>query len=53
MNFVNLSFGEFLALAGIISAGIVALYERAWFGLREPDAAEAERARSLATRVAG
>lgn len=32
---------------------LVALYERAWFGLREPDAAEAERARSLALRVAG
>ncbi len=32
---------------------LVALYERAWFGLREPDAAEAERARALATRVAG
>ncbi len=32
---------------------LVALYERAWFGLREPDAAEAERAQSLATRVAG
>ena len=32
---------------------LVALYERAWFGLREPDAAEAERARSLAARVAG
>ena len=32
---------------------LVSLYERAWFGLREPDAAEAERARSLATRVAG
>jgi uncharacterized protein DUF4129 len=32
---------------------LVALYERAWFGLREPDAAEAERARSLAFRVAG
>ena len=32
---------------------LVALYERAWFGLREPDAAEAERARSLATKVAG
>lgn len=32
---------------------LVALYERAWFGLREPDAAEAERARSLAVRVAG
>jgi hypothetical protein len=31
---------------------LVALYERAWFGLREPDAAEAERARALATRVA-
>ena len=31
---------------------LVALYERAWFGLREPDAAEAERAQSLATRVA-
>ena len=32
---------------------LIALYERAWFGLREPDAAEAERARSLAVRVAG
>ena len=32
---------------------LVLLYERAWFGLREPDAAEAERARSLATKVAG
>ena len=32
---------------------LVGLYERAWFGLREPDAAEAEHARSLATRVAG
>jgi hypothetical protein len=32
---------------------LVALYERAWFGLREPDAAEAELARSLASRVAG
>jgi hypothetical protein len=32
---------------------LVALYERAWFGLREPDAAEAERARTLASRVAG
>jgi hypothetical protein len=32
---------------------LVTLYERAWFGLREPDAAEAERARSLAIRVAG
>ena len=31
---------------------LVALYERSWFGLREPDAAEAERARSLAKRVA-
>ena len=31
---------------------LVALYERAWFGLREPDAAEAERAQSLAIRVA-
>ncbi len=26
MNFLNLSFGEFLGLAGIVSAGIVALY---------------------------
>jgi hypothetical protein len=32
---------------------LVGLYERAWFGLREPDSAEAERARSLATKVAG
>ena len=32
---------------------LVALYERAWFGLREPDAAEADRARSLAAKVAG
>lgn len=32
---------------------LVALYERAWFGLREPDAVEAERARSLAAKVAG
>jgi hypothetical protein len=32
---------------------LVALYERAWFGLREPDAAEAKRAQSLASRVAG
>jgi hypothetical protein len=32
---------------------LVAVYERAWFGLREPDAAEAERARALASRVAG
>jgi hypothetical protein len=31
---------------------LVALYERAWFGLREPDAVEAERARTLARRVA-
>jgi hypothetical protein len=30
---------------------LVALYERAWFGLREPDVAEAERARALARRV--
>ena len=26
MNFLNLSFGELLGLAGIVSAGIVALY---------------------------
>jgi len=32
---------------------LVGLYERAWFGLREPDAAEADRARSLAAKVAG
>jgi hypothetical protein len=32
---------------------LVLLYERAWFGLREPDAGEAARARALATRVAG
>jgi len=32
---------------------LVALYERAWFGLREPDATEAERARALAAKVAG
>lgn len=32
---------------------LVSLYERAWFGLREPDATEAERARSLAMKVAG
>ncbi|MDQ2914566.1 MAG: DUF4129 domain-containing protein [Chloroflexota bacterium] len=32
---------------------LVGLYERAWFGLREPDAAEAERARALALRIAG
>lgn len=31
---------------------LVALYERAWFGLREPSAAEAQRARELALRVA-
>src|SRR5207245_89441 len=31
---------------------LVALYERAWFGLREPATAEAERARSLALRAA-
>jgi len=30
---------------------LVALYERAWFGLKEPEPVEAERARSLATRV--
>lgn len=30
---------------------LVALYERAWFGLREPDSAEAERARRLAARL--
>ena len=32
---------------------LVALNERAWFGLREPDPNEAERARSLAARLAG
>jgi uncharacterized protein DUF4129 len=32
---------------------LVALYERAWFGLREPATEEARRARSLAVRVAG
>jgi len=32
---------------------LVALYERAWFGLRDPGADEARRARSLALRVAG
>jgi hypothetical protein len=30
---------------------LVALYETSWFGLREPDAAEAARARALAQRV--
>jgi hypothetical protein len=32
---------------------LVALYERSWFGLRDPGADEARRARSLALRVAG
>jgi hypothetical protein len=32
---------------------LVALYERSWFGLRDPGADEASRARSLALRVAG
>lgn len=32
---------------------LVALYERSWFGLRDPGAEEARRARSLAMRVAG
>jgi hypothetical protein len=32
---------------------LVALYERAWFGLKEPDPVEAQRARTLAARVAG
>ena len=32
---------------------LVALYERSWFGLRDPGADEAQRARSLALRVAG
>ena len=32
---------------------LVALYERSWFGLRDPGADEALRARSLAMRVAG
>jgi hypothetical protein len=32
---------------------LVALYERSWFGLRDPGADEAQRARSLAMRVAG
>jgi hypothetical protein len=32
---------------------LVALYERSWFGLRDPGVDEARRARSLAMRVAG
>lgn len=32
---------------------LVALYERSWFGLRDPGAEEARHARSLALRVAG
>jgi hypothetical protein len=32
---------------------LVALYERSWFGLRDPGHEEAQRARSLALRVAG
>ena len=32
---------------------LVVLYERAWFGLRDPGHDEAQRARSLALRVAG
>ena len=32
---------------------LVALYERSWFGLRDPGVDEARRARSLALRVAG
>jgi hypothetical protein len=32
---------------------LVALYERSWFGLRDPGADEASRARTLAMRVAG
>jgi uncharacterized protein DUF4129 len=32
---------------------LVALYERSWFGLRDPGTDEARRARSLALRVAG
>jgi len=32
---------------------LVALYERSWFGLRDPGADEARRARGLALRVAG
>ena len=30
---------------------LVALYERSWFGLREPATEEARRARALAVRV--
>lgn len=33
-------------------ADLVTMYERSWFGLREPTADEARRARELATRVA-
>ncbi len=32
---------------------LVGLYQRAWFGLQEPDADDAARARSLALRVTG
>jgi len=32
---------------------LVALYERSWFGLRDPEADEARHARTLALRVAG
>jgi len=32
---------------------LIALYERSWFGLRDPGPDEARRARSLALRVAG
>ena len=32
---------------------LVGLYERSWFGLRDPGVDEARRARSLALRVAG
>lgn len=32
---------------------LVALYERSWFGIRDPGVDEARRARSLAVRVAG
>ena len=32
---------------------LIALYERSWFGLRDPGADEARRARTLALRVAG
>ncbi|HEV8230268.1 MAG TPA: DUF4129 domain-containing protein [Candidatus Limnocylindria bacterium] len=32
---------------------LVALYERSWFGLRDPGSDEARRARALALRVAG